>query len=273
MTAFLSFLYLEQLTARLNYTPPKKFLDDPAACSVQDISIPTPGQTPRDSSEEILRPEVPPSLPVIFLDRFVDPKLLQTDDSKPKLLCAEEQHSLHMITQDHLVDPMKILYDCFFGNLDHLDPPDQPVDVTVFHSSTETVCSIQFPPFLPELPADLDVLNLAVSPDLCPPASNPITSVTYAQMLVSKIRPSATDNPLCPKILATTPPVNCLAPGTHFLEPSSVQLFNASDHVHLSSSTILAKGLRPLRSNRAPRPPEGPATIPHRPLCRTSRHL
>jgi hypothetical protein len=118
------------------------------------------------------------------------------------------------------------------------------------------------------------VLNLAVSPDLGPPASNPIPSVTYAQMLVSKIRPPAADNPLCPKILATTPPVNCLAPGTHFLEPSSVPLFNASDHLHLSWSTMLAKGRRPLRSNRAPRPPEGPATIPHRArLCRTSRHL
>jgi hypothetical protein len=148
-------------------------------------------------------------------------------------------------------DPMTILYDCFFEklDLDHLDPPDQPVDVTVFHPSTETVCSIQFPPFLPELPADLAVLNLAVSPDLGPPASNPITSVTYAQMLVSKIRPPAADNPLCPKILATTPPVNCLAPGTHFLEPSSVPLFNASDHLHLSWSTMLAKGRRPLRSN------------------------
>ena len=170
---------------------------------------------------------------------------------------------------------MKILYDCFFGklDLDHLDPPDQPVDVTVFHPSTETVCSIQFPPFLPELPADLAVLNLAVSPDLGPPASNPITSVTSAQMLVSKIPLPAANNPLCRKILATPPPVNCLAPGTHFLEPSSVQLFNASDHLHLSWSTMIAKGRRPLRSNNTPRPPEGPATIPRRQLCRTSRHL
>jgi hypothetical protein len=127
MTAF---LHLEQLNARLNYTPPKQFLD-PAACLVQDISIQT--QTLRDSSQEILRPEVPQSLPVIILDQLVDPELLHTDDSKPKLLCAEEQHSLHIITQDNLVDPMKILYDCFFGklDLDHLDPPDQPVDVSL----------------------------------------------------------------------------------------------------------------------------------------------
>jgi hypothetical protein len=263
---------LEQLNARLKYNdnPPKKYLD-PAACSVPDISIPT--QTLRDSSQELLRPEVPQSLPVIILDQLVDPELIPTDDSKPKLLCAKEQLSLPMIPQDHLVDSMKIIYDCFFEKL-ALDPPDQPVAVPVFHHSTKTVRSIQFPPFLPELPADLAVLNLAVSPDLGPPASNPIPSVTYAQMLVSKIRPPAADNPLCPKILATTPPVNCLAPGTHFLEPSSVPLFNASDHLHLSWSTMLAKGRRPLRSNRAPRPPEGPATIPHRArLCRTSRHL
>ena len=87
MTAF---LYLEQFNARLKYTPPKQFLD-PAACSVQDISIPT--QTLRESSQEILRPEVPQSLPVIILDQLVDPELIPTDDSKPKLLCAEEQHS------------------------------------------------------------------------------------------------------------------------------------------------------------------------------------
>jgi hypothetical protein len=244
---FTYFDNLEQLNSRLKYNdnPSKKYLG-PAACSVPDISIPT--QTLRDSSQELLRPELPPSLSVIILDQLVDPELIPTDDSKPKLLCAEEQLSLPMIPQDHLVDPMKILYDCSFEklDLDHLDTPDQLVDVTVFHPSTKTVCSIQFPPFLPELPADLGVLNLSVSPDLGPPASNPIISVTYTPMLVSKIRPPAADNPLCPKILATTPPVNSLAPGAHFLEPSSVPLFNASDHLHLSWSTMLAKGRRPL---------------------------
>ena len=83
-------LHLDKFNTQFNYIPPKKFLD-PAAYSVQDISIPT--QTLRDSSQEILRPEVPQSLPVIILDQLVVPELLPTDDSKPKLLCAEEQHS------------------------------------------------------------------------------------------------------------------------------------------------------------------------------------
>ena len=176
-----------------------------------------------------------------------------------------------MIIQDQLVDPMKVLYDCFFRTLDleHLDIQDQPVDVTELHRSTD--CPIPLSLILPEIPADIDVLNLAVSSELGPLASNPVTPVTYAQMLVSKIRTTAADNPIAPKIMANSPPVNCPASVTTFLDPCSVNLFYTSDHVNASWSTMIATRRRRLiRSTRAPRPPE---TIPPRPLCRTSRHL
>ena len=194
------------------------------------------------------------------------PELLHATDSKPELLHAEEPQSLHMIIDDSLVDPMKALYDCFFVKLDleHLDLQNQPVDVKAIPRSTD--CPIPFSPILPEIFVDIPVLNLAVSPDLGPPASNPVTPVTYAQMLVSKIRTTAADNPLGPKIMYNDPPVNCLVPGTNFLDPGSVKLYNASDHVHPSWSTMLAtRRRRPLFSTRTPRPPE---TIPPLPLCR-----
>ena len=67
--------------------------------------------------------------------------------------------------------------------MEHLDLQDQPVDVTELHRSTD--CPIPLSLILPEIPADIDVLNLAVSSELGQLASNPVTPVTRtnAQML------------------------------------------------------------------------------------------
>ena len=206
-------LHMQQINAQLktivlNFTPHVNFLD-PADCSIEQSA-----ENLRAVPDYCARTYIPPKtfldVPVTvhmitnscsFEISSTKHDMLHAEDSKPELLRAEEPQSLHMIIQDPLVDHMKILYDCFFVKLDleHLDIQDQPVDVTVTPHST--YWPILFSPIHPEITVGIPVLNLAVSPDLGPPASNPVTPVTYAQMLVSKIRTTAAANPLGTKIM------------------------------------------------------------------------
>jgi hypothetical protein len=143
------------------------------------------------------------------------------------------------------------------------------------------------------------VLPPAVPPEIGTTlASVPDVSMTYAKMLVCTSSTTTADTPIGLNVTANSPLVTYLSPqldasnpktvsqlekhpplicttlcalATNILNPGPVKLFNASDHVELPWSTMLAtRRRRPLRSTSAPCPPE---TILPRLRRRTFQHL